>query len=418
MNRRPRPLRAVPRPAQTFHYPQPTLFILIPLLALMLLLSGCNLPQVRAEDRLFLDISLDYLGSYNLPKLMVESTPVGGLSGITYDRQRDRFYAISDDRSDRAPARFYTLKSEQTSGQTSDSAKPFTITVEKVTTLLDQTGQPFAKGTLDPEGIALSPRRSLYISSEGVSRDGVAPFINEFDLETGQLTAKLPMPERFLPKVADGLPAGIVDNRGFESLTVIGNNTGTNPSGIEPFRVFAATESSLHQDLAVSRDAPPTANNPPLPQQPVPIRMLHYLVGEDLPTLLAEHVYMLEKPPEGALEHGLSEMLVLDQGGHFLTLERSYSLAGLSAQIYQMTPASATDTSDIVRLRGDMSGITPVYKQLVLDLDTLDLTLDNLEGMTLGPQLPDGSQTLFLVSDDNFRDLQTTQFLMFRIKTS
>jgi hypothetical protein len=57
-----------------------------------------------------------------------------------------------------------------------------------------------------------------------------------------------------------------------------------------------------------------------------------------------------------------------------------------------------------------------VKKKLVLDLSTLDIDLDNLEGMTLGPRLPDGSQSLLLVSDDNFTDEQMTQFLLFRLK--
>ncbi|HEY9660285.1 MAG TPA: endonuclease/exonuclease/phosphatase, partial [Allocoleopsis sp.] len=54
------------------------------LLPLGYFLSGCSLPQVRAEDRLFLPLSLDFLGSYALPRQDFEGTPVGGLSGITY----------------------------------------------------------------------------------------------------------------------------------------------------------------------------------------------------------------------------------------------------------------------------------------------------------------------------------------------
>ena len=42
--------------------------------------------------------------------------------------------------------------------------------------------------------------------------------------------------------------------------------------------------------------------------------------------------------------------------------------------------------------------------------------LENLEGMTLGPRTQDGSQTMILISDDNFREEQATQFLLFRIQ--
>jgi hypothetical protein len=36
--------------------------------------------------------------------------------------------------------------------------------------------------------------------------------------------------------------------------------------------------------------------------------------------------------------------------------------------------------------------------------------------MTLGPQLPDGSKSVILVSDDNFDEAQKTQFLLFSLK--
>ena len=39
---------------------------------------------------------------------------------------------------------------------------------------------------------------------------------------------------------------------------------------------------------------------------------------------------------------------------------------------------------------------------------------DNLEGMTFGPDLPDGSRTLVLVSDNNFEPLQKTQIVALR----
>lgn len=56
-----------------------------------------------------------------------------------------------------------------------------------------------------------------------------------------------------------------------------------------------------------------------------------------------------------------------------------------------------------------------IRKNLVLDLATLGIKLDNLEGMAISPRLADGSQSLILVSDDNFSDRQFTQFLVFRL---
>jgi len=48
-------------------------------------------------------------------------------------------------------------------------------------------------------------------------------------------------------------------------------------------------------------------------------------------------------------------------------------------------------------------------------LDLPVAAIDNLEGMTLGPPLPDGSTSLWLLSEDNFDDDQTTQVWLFRL---
>ena len=62
------------------------------------------------SSRIFDKVSIEYVGEYKLPQNSIfKDTPVGGLSGLTYDRQKDLYYAVSDDRSDNAPARFYTL---------------------------------------------------------------------------------------------------------------------------------------------------------------------------------------------------------------------------------------------------------------------------------------------------------------------
>lgn len=370
-------------------------------IALWFFLSGCSLPRVSAEERIFLNVSLDFLDAYELPNVKFEDTPVRGLSGITYDRERDRLYAVSDDRGDRAPARFYTLK--LTVSQTEDN-RPYIdgIEVETVTFLLNETGDTFATGTIDPEGIALSPRQSVFISSEGVADDGIPPFIDEFDLETGQWKSRLPVPERYLPHTVDDQAQGVRDNRGFEALTLkaAGFRSG------EPFRVFSAIEEPLQQD--------------PLPEeaeQPSPGRILHYVVGDERSLLIAEHLYPIGPEPSGAVINGLVELVALDLGGHFLSLERSFGIFGNGARIFQIAMGGATDTSGITQFGTNLDSIQPVQKRLLLDLTDLDISLDNLEGMTLGPRLPDGTQSVVLVSDDNFNETQVTQFLLFRLQS-
>lgn len=367
------------------------------------LLAGCALPRVSAEERLFLDLSLDFLGDYRLPPLEIEGVPLGGLSGVTYDPQSDRFYAISDDRGQYGPARFYTL-ALQLDTATPETIRLMGVDVEQSTPLSNSEGQPYEPGMIDPEGIALSPQQSVYISSEGVARDGIPPFVNKFDLATGAWQGQLPMPLRYLPRTdEDGQPQGVQDNLGFEALTL--NSGGFSTAWLEPFRLFTATESSLEQD-----QTPDALSLPPRS------RLLHYLIGSEQPLLISEHLYLVDPEPTGAAVNGLVELLVLDQGGHFLSLERSFGLTGFGAQLFQVVTGGATDTSAIASLKGDISGIQPIRKQLLLDLGELAIPLDNLEGMTLGPPLPDGSRSLLLVSDDNFNADQSTQFMLFRLK--
>ena len=109
---------------------------------------------------------------------------------------------------------------------------------------------------------------------------------------------------------------GIRDNLSLESLTI---NAPSGAAGmIEPFRLFTAAESSLVQDY--NED----------PAQPLNTRFLHYLIGQNQSTLIAEHLYPLDLEPPGTLLNGLSELLVIDQGGHFLALERALWPARLS----------------------------------------------------------------------------------------
>lgn len=361
-------------------------------------LTGCSLPQVKAEDRLFLPLKVELLGSYTLAQKQFQNTAVGGLSAITYDRKNNLYYAVSDDRSDRSPARFYTLKLDIDQTPSLKS-----VEIQNVITLKDENGKPFEQGAIDAEGIALSPLKSVFISSEGSVNDGISPFIGEFDLQTGQLKRKLTLPETFLPDDRGVKQTrGIQDNRGFEALTLNAGAATAPPA--EPFRLFAAVESPLIQDLSL-----PIRSESPLN------RVLHYQLLEGRSALISEHAYPLDPKPASALDHGLTDILSIDQGGHFLSLERSFGLGGFQIKLFQVETGTASDTSTIKTLR-NAQGIQVARKELLLDLNQLKIRLDNLEGMTLGARLPDGSHSLILVSDDNFNGLaQITQFLLFRL---
>ncbi len=381
-------------------YQRPIFFTKLVAISLSLcittMITSCgSWSEVQAEQRLFLPLSLEFLGAYELKENTFKNTSVGGLSGITYERNTDKFYAVSDDRSNKNPARFYTLKINLTGEETIEN-----VTVEDVTFLKDKNGQNFPSNTVDFEGIGISPRQSLFISSEGVKKGQIPARIDEFNLETGTWISNVRIPERFLPHENKG----IQDNLGFESLSLGVNSLAAD----DPFRLFTATESNLLQDY-----------NQENPELQASIRLMDYVInpiGE--PLLIGEHLYLLEPGEDGVLYNGLTDLTTLDKEGYFLSLERTFGLAGHGAKIFQFVIANATDTSKIESLRGNPTTVEPIKKELLLDLNQLGIKLDNLEGITMGPRLKDGSLSLILVSDNNFRDDQVTQFLLFRLKNN
>ena len=98
--------------------------------------------------------------------------------------------------------------------------------------------------------------------------------------------------------------------------------------------------------------------------------------------------------------NGVVELLPLNYA-FLIAMERSFSVG-------------APDTGNTIKLFLVALGhARQAYKRLLLNLDTLGIPLDNVEGLTFGPRLRDGRQSLVLVSDDNFAATQFTQFLLF-----
>jgi hypothetical protein len=75
----------------------------------------------------------------------------------------------------------------------------------------------------------------------------------------------------------------------------------------------------------------------------------------------------------------------------------------------------APGTGNTIRLYEVSLRHRSAEKKLLLDLDDLGIPLDNVEGLTFGPRLRDGRQSVVLVSDNNFAATQFTQFLLFAV---
>lgn len=333
---------------------------------------------------------IEFLGQVTFPTdTQFENTQVGGLSGITYDAKNRVYYSISDDRGERSPARFYTLRIEV-------SSKLEKVEVIDVTTLLNAEGQTFTPLSLDPEGIALTRNNTLYISSEGDASRGIAPFVNQFSLTGKQLQA-LPIPEKFLPTAE----LGVRPNLAFESLTIVPNQR----------FLYTATENAIVQD---GDEATTTAGSP--------VRILQYNLISGQPEkeflYFTDPVAAAPNPPGSFSTNGLVELLSLGKG-RFLSLERAFSTGvGNTIKLYQVSLQGAEDISRIESLKNtDLSKIKAADKKLLLDLADLNIPLDNIEGLTFGSCLSNGRRSLIIISDNNFSPTQITQILAFSVRT-
>ena len=336
---------------------------------------------------------IEFIGQATLPKgLSFQKTEVGGLSGITYDASNDLYYAISDDRGQKAPARFYTLKIDLSKGKLSDKG----VIPVGVTILLDENGQ-IPSGETDTEGIAVTQAETVFISSEGDVDKLIPPFIKEFPLSSGKASKTLPIPKKFLPD-KNG-KQGIRNNLALESLTITPNNQ----------YLFTATENALIQDGPAAQ-----------PDIGSPCRILQY----NLQTNLPEKEFLYQTEPistffniTGKFASGLPDLLALDNQGHFLSIERSFAGLAFDVALFQFSLEGADNIQNIDSLLAvDSKNIKPVQKKLLLDLRTLDVALDNIEGFTLGPTLPNGQKALIMVSDNNFNSIQRSQILAFQLK--
>jgi hypothetical protein len=345
-----------------------------------------------AHDR---GLDLDFRGQAIIPTgTTFEGTTVGGLSSITYDRWRDVYYVLSDDQGQFQPARFYTVAIDLRDGRLADGDVGF----EAVTTLLAPNGQPYPPASLDPEGLALTRDRKLILTSEGLPNSLIDPFVRRYWLN-GTFLDSLLVPQPFL--VTADQSSGVRPNLGFESAGVSRDGRS----------VFTANENALYQDgpaATVSTGSP--------------VRIMRYDLRTGRPdrqwVYITDPVAEAPVPPTQFSVNGVVELLPLDDDS-LIAMERSFSVGapdtGNTIKLYEVDLRGATNVNGVASLQGKLDRVRPARKKLLLNLDTLGIPLDNVEGLTFGPRLPGGRRSLVLVSDNNFAATQFTQFLVFAL---
>lgn len=338
-----------------------------------------------------------------------QDTTVGGLSGLAYDAKRNVYYAVSDDRGENQAPRFYTI---------AIATDPSGITDLRIVgvTFLDSDAatrgiQPYERGDSDMEDIELLADDTLLISSERDRQN--RPWIRRFGLD-GSLLGDLPIPDRFMSVYEtgpDGRPRvtrGVRNNEAFEGMALT-------PSQQTLF---------LINEQALAQDGPG-----PTTEHGTNVRILRMELDPSGAHPTSEYVYAVEKAfapsqdPNIPTDNGVSAMLwirpVLPQYD-LLVMERAFaSGVGNDVNLYGVTLTDATDVRDVDALPQPFTGRL-AQKTLLANITALGVKPDNLEALALGPLLPNGHQTLLVMSDDNFSAAgspQINQFLLFEIDT-
>ncbi|HUS00151.1 MAG TPA: esterase-like activity of phytase family protein, partial [Chitinophagaceae bacterium] len=121
------------------------------------------------------------------------------------------------------------------------------------------------------------------------------------------------------------------------------------------------------------------------------------------------------KPVTEFMINGIPDILSIDKN-KLLVVERSFS-TGISActiRVYITDLSNATNIAGIQSLK-QQPPVHPASIKPLINMDELGIYIDNIEGVTFGPDLPNGHKTLIFVSDNNFAKEQKTQFLLFEV---
>jgi hypothetical protein len=369
----------------------------------VMMMIGCSSSKKATGKTAATGISeIRFIGEYILPAgLQFKNTVVGGLSGIDYNPARDEYYMICDDPSVKGPARYYTAKIPFT-GKGIDS-----VQITDVTALLNPRGQAYTDITkdrlhsADVEAMRYDAKRDeLVWSSEGqrFMRDG------KQELEDPQVVI---MERNGKYKDSFALPAnmhiaptekGPRHNSVFEGVSFDEDKS----------HLYVSVEEPIYEDGPRAGGGDSTAW----------IRILKF--NRKLKQPVAQYAYQIDAVPYPSIPstafkiNGISDILYIGNE-KFIVIERGYSTGRLPSDI-RVYIADAGYAEDISSIALDITPAKkPITKKLLLDMNSLGIFIDNIEGVTFGPLLPNGHRTLVFVSDDNFAPKQKSQFLLFEV---
>ena len=333
-------------------------------------------------------------------------------SGLAYTGQGSRFIAVPDRGPNANP--YNTAVDDTTSFQArmheidvSISGSTVTPTVTKTTLFSNELGVPLtglssgfdatnssASIRFDPEGVRVSrDGQSVFVSDE------YGPFVYQFDRNSGRRLRVLNVPDKFKitapnPRGAteiSGNTSGRVSNRGMEGLAIT-------PDGST---LVGIMQNPLAQDGG---------------RNGLNVRML---VIDLASGTSKELIYPLDNR-----SYGVNELVAINSS-EFLAVERdgAAGVAAVAKRIYKINIAAATDVSAIATLplTGLPVGTVAATKALFIDLLNPAFGLagasfpEKIEGLAIGPALPDGRISLIVTNDNDFLAANPNNFYVFAL---
>ena len=335
-------------------------------------------------------ISLHFLDEYVYPiNQTIKKTKIGGLSGIDY-KNGIYYLAVDDSKTPRYCKAKINIKNDTISD------------INFIDVVIFEDDPYYQDHVLDIESILAAPNNMIIMVSEGAINKGKNPLLFS-SKENGDFIKDFQLPNKFLAST-NSKP---IHNKTLEGLSHSIDNKG----------YWTAFELPLPLDGEEPRYQ--NANSP--------VRFTYFDKETGIPS--KEFVYQLSaitKPNKGAFNiNGVTDILEF-KANHFFVIERTYQsdygAYGNTVNIYYAY-ADNTTTNSLAIDSLKSTDYIPLNKKLLFEFDAIksELTegiIDNIEGITVGPILNDGNQSLILVSDDNFQVFgkQLNQFILLEIE--
>lgn len=349
-----------------------------------LCLIGCGTSKRIITE----NIEIRFLDDYVIAEdLEIDGTKVGGLSGIEY--KDGKYYLVCDHPGN---PRIYGSEIKIKDNLID------TVQISEVIILNREAG--FLKAnTLDLEAIRID-NENIVLTSEGAIKQNQNPSIIIIN-SNGEFIKNFEIPNYFS---AYGVQKPR-NNGVFEGLTKDFNNEG----------FWVGMELPLIKD----------GSKPKLFPTQSPIRITHFnsTTGEADNQFVISLENISKIPWNYFAVNGLTELLQYAPN-KFLVIERAFSAGhgsnGNTVRIFKVNAENATNTLELESLKN--ARYNRATKELVFDFKSVKKKLtegiiDNIEGMTFGPDLPNGNKSLILISDNNFNSLgkQLNQVILMEV---